>query len=115
MTNELTQNQQASAAEATPRAFAAPSVDIYESKGSFLVMAELPGVSADDVKIGLERDQLSLEARRSDQDIDYRRRFTLSVPVDAEGISARLEHGVLRLELPKAAEAQPRTIPVVSA
>ncbi len=99
----------------TPRAFAAPPVDVYESKESFLLLAEMPGVRPEDVKIDLERGTLALEAKRHDQALDYRRRFNLGVPVDADRVLARLENGVLRVELPKAPEARPRSIPVVAA
>lgn len=118
---ELTTAQPTSAEPATTpspttetRAFAAPPVDVYESKESFLLIAELPGVRSEDVEISLEKGELTLEARRGDQPLDFRRRFALSLPVDADRVSARLEHGVLRVELPKAEEAKPRTIPVVA-
>lgn len=112
MTQVETNTNNAPVPRPEARAFAAPPVDVFESKEAFLVTAELPGVKAEDVKIGLERDELSLEAPRADQPLDFRRRFSLSVPVDADRVSARLEHGVLRVELPKAEEARPRSIPV---
>lgn len=107
-----TETQVATPMPEVPRAFAAPSVDVYESKDAYLVTAELPGVKVEDVKVDLEQAEVSLEARRSDQPLDFRRRLTLSVPVNAEAVTAKLEHGVLRLELPKAESAKPRTIPV---
>ncbi|MEL6189342.1 MAG: Hsp20/alpha crystallin family protein [Myxococcota bacterium] len=94
------------------RAFATPPVDIYESNEAFKLVAELPGVTAEGVKISLEQDELTLEASRQDEALDYRRRFTLNVPVDAENVKAALDKGVLELDLPKAASAKPRTIPV---
>ena len=116
MNDELTKTQDAptplEGRVAPARAFATPPVDVFESKEAFLLWAELPGVKAEQVAIDLERDVLTVEATREDPPLDYRRRFTLSVPVDAEKVSAALDDGVLRVELPKAASALPRTIPV---
>lgn len=97
-----------------PRAFATPPVDIFESKEAFKLITELPGVNPDEVDITLEQDVLTLRAPRADQALDYRRRFTLNVPVDPEGVQAQLRDGVLELSLPKVASAQPRTISVQS-
>lgn len=108
MSTELTHREPHEA----QRAFATPPVDVFESKDAFLLLAELPGVRTEEVEVHLERETLSIEARRTDQPLDYRRRFELSVPVDAERVVAKLEQGVLRLELPKAESARPRAIPV---
>lgn len=105
-------NVPAPTSSAAPRAFAAPPVDVFESKEGFVLLAELPGVNAEGVSVNLEREVLSIEARREDQSLDYRRRFELSVPVDADRVQAKLEQGVLRIELPKAASARARSIPV---
>lgn len=96
------------------RAFAVPSVDVFESKLDFLLLADLPGVAANDVKIEVDRGTLSLKAPRKDQALDYNRKFRLNVAVDPEGIEAKLEFGVLRLRLPKSKSAQPRTVAVLS-
>lgn len=102
----------------------APRVDIYESETDVLVTADLPGVPEDGVKLQLDRDELLLEAStklpegageavaREFADVDYRRVFLLPKGIDVDGISARLEHGVLRVRLPRKAEAQPRRIEV---
>lgn len=94
------------------RAFATPPVDIFESNDAFKLIAEVPGVTAGDVSVSVEQDKLTLRASRSDQALDYRRRFTLNVPVDVENVKATLEQGILELDLPKAASAKPRSIPV---
>jgi HSP20 family molecular chaperone IbpA len=102
----------------------APRVDIYESDADVLVTADLPGVPEDGVKLDLDRDELTLEAttRLGDNpgdavaqefaNVDYRRVFHLPKGIDVDNISARLEQGVLRLRLPKTAQAQPRRIEV---
>lgn len=113
MTSTMTNSESnPSKVQAGARGFSTPAVDIFESDAAFRIVAELPGVVAEDVSLSLEPESLTLSAPRRDQPLDYRRKFTLSVPVEAEKVEARLEDGVLELELPKAASAQPRAIPV---
>lgn len=107
----MTQNETA-VSTSKPRAFAAPPVDVFESKEAFKLVAELPGVSLDEVALTLEQDVLTMQASRGDQPLDYRRQFTLKVPVDRDAVEAELKEGVLTLTLPKAASAKPRTIQV---
>ena len=112
MNKEITTTQPETPTPAAPRAFAAPPVDVFENEDVLRVITEVPGVAAEDVKIDLEQDILSLQASRKDQPLDYRRRFSLSVQVDSEAVKADLEHGVLTIDLPKAQAAKRRSIPV---
>ena len=102
-----------------------PSVDIFENDQSITVLADMPGVRADDVTIDLRENVLTLRARvtapESPKEADvlreYRvgtffRQFTVSEAIDRAKIEARLTHGVLRLELPKVEAAKPRQITV---
>ena len=43
---------------------------------------------------------------------NFKRSFRLSTVIDAEHIEARMESGVLELQLPKAEEARPQSIPI---
>lgn len=95
----------------------APPVDIYENKDELVIMADLPGVTSEDLKVNIENDQLNIEARRSDlgpgeQPFEYRRSFTVPGGIDAEGIVAHLQGGVLKVVLPKPASMKPRQIEV---
>lgn len=102
----------------------APRVDIYESDTDVLVTADLPGVPEDQVRLHLEKDELTLEATTQLGDtpgdavaqefanVDYRRVFLLPKGIDVDNITAKLEHGVLRVRLPRSAQAQPRKIEV---
>jgi len=91
----------------------APPVDVYESEDAILLLADLPGVAADDVTIRLEKDELSLHARRKDAgDLEYRRAFAVPPDVDGDAIVADLANGVLKLTLPRKASAKPRQIPI---
>ena len=102
-----------------------PMVDIFETEGSLTVLADMPGVKADNLKINLDNNVLTMmgdvEApeRPGEQDIlreyqtgTYFRQFTVSDVIDQSKIEAVLTDGVLRLNLPKAETAKPRQIPV---
>lgn len=91
-----------------------PAVDIYENENELLLLADLPGVTKEQVNIQFEPERLTLEATRpmGDQTITYRRVFTVAPVFDADKVTARLERGVLRLTLGKSAAVRPRQIPV---
>jgi HSP20 family molecular chaperone IbpA len=95
----------------------APPVDIFEDKEQILILADVPGVTTDGFAINLDRNQLTIDARRPrsaarDDAFDYRRTFVVPHGIDAEKISANLQNGVLRLVLPKPAALKPRQIEV---
>jgi HSP20 family protein len=102
-----------------------PSVDIFENDNSITVLADMPGVKAQDLKIDLRESVLSITGRvaaperpnESEVLREYRwgtffRQFTLSERIDQAKIDAKLTGGVLRLELPKVEKARPRQISV---
>jgi HSP20 family protein len=90
-----------------------PAVDVLETTDAFLLDAEVPGVAAEDVELTVEGRRLQLAGRRRPLPADrafarmersygpFRRSFELPQAVDADRISATLEHGVLRVKLPK--------------
>lgn len=101
----------------------APPVDIYETEDGLVVIADLPGVSKDDLDIEVKNDMLTLQAKpdiemrgtpsyREFQLTHFFRQFRLADTVDANRIRAELKNGVLMLHLPKAEEAKPRKIQV---
>jgi HSP20 family molecular chaperone IbpA len=102
-----------------------PATDIFENDDSITVLADMPGVKAQDLQIDLRENVLSLTGRitvpespkESDVLREYRtgtffRQFTLAETIDQAKIDAKLTHGVLRLELPKVEKARPRQITV---
>jgi HSP20 family molecular chaperone IbpA len=105
-----------------------PDVDIFENEKEIVLLADMPGVKADDLNIDLRDDTLTLTGEVAD-DADageegivveyqtgrYVRQFSLSEVVDQEKIDAKLEDGVLRLTLPKVEKATPRKITVKTA
>ena len=102
-----------------------PPVDIYEDDSGFTVMADLPGVSKDQLVVRVTGDNLLIEGTASVpatgnmelvygevQSPQYRRSFTLSRELDPGKIEAKLNNGVLRLRILKSEEARPRRIEV---
>jgi HSP20 family molecular chaperone IbpA len=99
------------------RATVAPPVDIFESKDEILILADVPGVVTEGLAVNLDRDHLTIEARRAqvsagDEAFDYRRTFVVPRGIDPDKIAASLQNGVLRLVLPKPTAARPRQIEV---
>ena len=105
-----------------------PVVDIEEDDHRVLITADLPGVKQEDLEITVKDGVLLLSGKRESKleektDVRYYserctgaffRQFRLGRKVDPEKIQATLQDGVLTIELPKRAEAQPRQIPVVT-
>jgi HSP20 family molecular chaperone IbpA len=102
-----------------------PSVDIFENENSLTLLADMPGVKADDLKIDLRENVLTLTGHVSTRELPnehdvlreyspgtFFRQFTLSETIDQAKIDAKLADGVLRLELPKVERAKPRQISV---
>ncbi|MDZ7697675.1 MAG: Hsp20/alpha crystallin family protein [Deltaproteobacteria bacterium] len=102
-----------------------PTVDIFETPENLTLVADLPGVTPDDLNIDLKDSILTLsgevaqEAGKDEQDIlreyrtgTYLREFTLSEMIDQQGIEAKLKDGVLTLTLPKVKAATPRKVTV---
>ena len=124
MSQDNLNTTKAAAEPTTNRPIVAPAVDIYENEHGYLILADLPGVAHDGIQIRFENGELSLEATRAAnatagdylgseiQLADYRRLFRIPETVDSEKIDAKLVHGVLHLELPKASRARPRQISV---
>jgi len=104
------------------------AVDIREEDDAFFVDAEVPGLSADEVKIDVEKNVLTIRGERNvekeETEGTYRRverqygsfsrSFTLPETVDADHISADLKDGVLALKLPKKEAPTPRSISVTA-
>lgn len=103
-----------------------PQIDIKESEKEFTVMADLPGVSPDDIDITLHNGVLTIKGKRSsdkeEEQNNYRRRerlrgsfirqFTLPDSTDEEAIEAKAVHGVIEITIPKAAKPKPRKIAI---
>jgi HSP20 family protein len=102
-----------------------PLTNIYDSGDTIQVIAEVPGLSKEDLKIRIQGNYLELSGtRNSDAPKGYKphrvereitsftRSFTLPTDVDADKIEAVLKDGLLTLVLPKAEAAKPKQITI---
>jgi len=102
-----------------------PPIDIHECPEGLSLEADLPGATERNLRIQLEDNVLSLDARidspapegarlvhEEHRLGDYHRSFILSDEVDRDRITAELKNGVLRLFLPKAERARARRIEI---
>lgn len=103
-----------------------PAVDIYEDTQKLALSIEVPGIKPEDVDVRVENNTLTVKGERTfaneQKEENFRRierrfgqfvrSFTLPQTVDTEQVSAHSENGVLVIELPKKAAAQPKQIKV---
>lgn len=103
-----------------------PAVDVSEDKDAVKIVAELPGVKPEDVKLSLENQTLTIRGEKR-QEIEekkervhryersygsFERTFALPGTVDAERIEASFGDGLLTVTLPKVERARPRQIEI---
>jgi len=103
-----------------------PAVDVKEEDKQFLISADLPGVNPDDIEVHMENGLLTISGERKSEKKDERegykrvermrgtffRRFNLPDSADADAISAKSNHGVLEITIPKRAAEKSRRISV---
>jgi HSP20 family protein len=105
-----------------------PAIDIFETEKEISLLADMPGVKANNLSIDVKENVLTLsgevEAPEGPDEVDvlreyrtgrYFREFNLSQLIDQTKIDASLKDGVLHLKLPKVEKASPRKIAVKSA
>jgi HSP20 family protein len=98
-----------------------PAVDVYETADRFVVSAELPGLSRDDITIEVQHNTLTLRGVRPHTERPdarfhrverghgaFARAFSLAAEVDAGGITAEFSDGVLTVIVPKLMSRQRR-------
>jgi HSP20 family protein len=103
-----------------------PDVDIEESEDAWIVEAEIPGASAEDVHVEVHNGELDIRGeivekeragilrRRTRRTGEFEYHVTLPEPVDSENPEARLHDGVLEVRVPKAQRTRAREIPIRS-
>jgi HSP20 family protein len=103
-----------------------PAMDLVETDDHFVLRADLPGVSEDDVKIELEDNVLTVSGERKAAHEEtnegyyrveraygsFTRTLTLPEGVDADGISADFDKGVLEVRIPKPEQRKPRKVAI---
>ena len=94
------------------------ATDIHEDKDNYYARFEVPGVKKEDVKLELDNRMLTVlidrKEKHGDEESTFNYSRSISVPesVKPEGISAKLEDGILIVTLPKSEERKPRNIEV---
>ncbi|MET0684717.1 MAG: Hsp20/alpha crystallin family protein [Solirubrobacteraceae bacterium] len=103
-----------------------PAMDLAETEDAFVLRADLPGVSQEDVSIELEDTVLTVSGeRKSDHEHKgegfyrverafgaFSRSLTLPQGVDPEAIAAQFTDGVLEVRIPKPEQRKPRRIAI---
>jgi HSP20 family protein len=103
-----------------------PAMDLVESGDHFVLRADLPGLSEDDVNIELEDNVLTLSGERKSEHEErnegyyrlerasgaFQRSLTLPEGIDPEGIQASFDRGVLEVRIPKPEQRKPRKVTI---
>ena len=104
--------------------FISPPASVIEGADGYTLEVEMPGVTKDGFDISFENNELTIIGRRSLPAVEgmlihhesrpdnFRRTFELDPSIDANKISAKIEHGLVTLTLPKAEHVKPRKITV---
>jgi HSP20 family protein len=123
--NRLFRESQGPEESLTTSSFA-PPVDVYEDEHSVSLKIEVPGIDEKDIDVRIENNVLTVHGERKfekeEKEENFRRverqygsftrTFTLPTTVDAEKVSANYDKGILKIALPKKAEAKPKQIKV---
>lgn len=105
-----------------------PAVDVSETSDQFVVRAELPGMSQDDIDINVQENVLTLKGEKKQEQKEekenfhrlermygsFSRSFTLPSGVKPEDIQATFKDGVLEVTMPKSEEAKPKKIAITA-
>jgi HSP20 family protein len=103
-----------------------PAMDLVETDDHFVLKADLPGLTDEDVKIDVEGDVLTISGERKSEQEDkrdgyvrversygaFRRSLTLPEGVDPEAVTASFDRGVLEVRIPKPQERKPRRVAI---
>lgn len=103
-----------------------PAVDIYEDAKKVVLKLEVPGMEEKDLDIRVENNTLTVKGERKFEKDEkeenfhrierrygsFYRSFTLPTTVDTENVQATYNAGILKLDLNKKPEAQPKQIKV---
>ncbi len=103
-----------------------PPVDVFEDDEALYIKAELPGVRREDVILDFSDGVVTISGKKTfihdnqnesfhmieRQYGSFRRRFSISQPVDISAVQAKLESGVLEIMFPKIKDTTTRRIPI---
>ncbi len=103
-----------------------PSMDLVETEGDFVLRADLPGLSEQDVNIELEDNVLTISGERRAEHEErnegyyrverssgsFRRSLTVPEGIDPESVKATFDRGVLEVRVPKPQQRKPRKVAI---
>jgi HSP20 family protein len=102
-------------------------VDLYEAGDEYVLTASLPGVTPEQVDVTVQGNTVTVSYERKRDENEgvtwharelpygrFTRQIGLPVHIDNEHVEASMEHGVLRLRLPKVAQARERRVEIKS-
>ena len=102
-----------------------PPVDLFETSGAFVLTAELPGLSREQIDIHAEESRITIRGERTVGQVPceqyhrverghgrFSRAFLLPEPIDIEAVIADLKDGLLTVTIPKAGGRGARRIQV---
>ena len=103
-----------------------PRMEIAESSDAYYFQLDLPGVTRDSLELETVGDELRLSGRRARSEYPdgavvqrtertygrFQRTFRIPGDVDADGIRAKLEHGILELRLPRRGDGDGRKVSI---
>jgi HSP20 family protein len=105
-----------------------PAVDVREQENEYLMEAELPGLTENDIELNVEDNILTLSSKKEESkeenkngylirercNSEFARTFVLPKDVDREKVKAEFKNGLLVVNIPKKPEGKPRKIDVKS-
>ena len=104
-----------------------PNVDIFDTDEELLLIADMPGSTAESIDVSLESGVLTIQAeveqrtRRSADALmteygvgNFHRRFEIDERIDHDGVTAEYSDGTLTVHLPKDQQSRRRRIPVAA-
>ena len=102
-----------------------PPIDVYETADSYIVSAEVPGLTREQVELSMADSRLTIRGERAERGTDnvhyhqverghgaFSRTFEFNDKVDGDGVTADLANGVLTITLPKLPPVPRRKIDV---
>tara|TARA_B100000686_G_C16205214_1_gene672593 strand:+ start:147 stop:596 length:450 start_codon:yes stop_codon:yes gene_type:complete len=105
-----------------------PKVNVTENENFFHLEAATPGMQDKDINIEVHNDVLTIKGHKKDESDtkkenyhirefssqNFERSFKLSDRIDTDKVTAKIDNGVLRVDLPKHEQTKPQKIEVQS-
>lgn len=102
-----------------------PPLNVTEDQGNVYVDVELPGVLAARIDVSMHGGELTISGSREEVESDagfirreryvpgaFKRVLQIGIPINEQGVHAKVEHGILSITLPKAEAIKPRRVEI---